>query len=334
MRAAIYTHTGPARDVLQVVERSVPAPGPGEVRVRLAFSGVNPSDVKTRAGTSSRGANDHAEVIPHSDGAGVVEALGPGADPALLGRRVWVFNGQWERAHGTAAEYIALTAAQVVPLPDNVSLEQGAGLGIPLMTAYHAVASCGNLLGRTVVVPGAAGSVGFYAAQLARQAGACVIALVSSEEKAAVAREAGAHEVVNYRSEDVAARVRALTGGRGADVLIDVDAATHAPRYGELLAFGARAVIYGSGAREVTVPFGPMIQGFVTMYFFIVYKLPPQLMRESVDGISRLLAQDALRHPRCVVYPLEEIAAAHERVEAGAGAKVLVRLQAAASPQS
>jgi NADPH2:quinone reductase len=333
MRAAIYTHTGPARDVLQVVERPVPAPGPGDVRVRLAFSGVNPSDVKTRAGVSSRGASSYPEVIPHSDGAGVVEAVGAGADPAWLGRRVWVFNGQWERAQGTAAEFITLPIAQVVPLPDNVSWEQGAGLGIPLMTAYHAVASCGSLLGRTVLVPGAAGNVGFYAAQLARQAGAYVIALVSSEEKVAMAHEAGAHEVVNYRGEDIIARVRALTGGRGADALIDVDAATHAPRYGELLAFGARAVIYGSSSREISVPFGPMIQGFVTMYFFIVYKLPPQVMRETVERISRLLAQDALRHPRCVVYPLDEIAAAHERVEAGAGAKVLLQLQDPANLQ-
>jgi NADPH:quinone reductase len=325
MRAAIYTTTGPAREVLQAVDRPTPTPAAGEVRVRLAFSGVNPSDVKTRSGASRRGWG-FAEIIPHSDGAGSVDAVGDGVDPAWTGRRVWVFNGQWERPGGTAAECIVLPLAQVLPLPDGVPFEVGASIGIPLMTAFHAVQACGPLRGRTVLVPGAAGSVGFYATQLARLAGARVIALVSSDAKAAVARAAGAHETVDYRTEPVAERVRALTGGRGADAVIEVDAAGNAAHYGQWLAFGAKAVVYGSNGADVTLPFGPMIMGFVSLYFFIVYRLPPQTLRETTDAIGELLARGALQHPRTAVYTLDRIAAAHERVEAGADAKVLIRL--------
>jgi NADPH2:quinone reductase len=322
MKAAVYTRKGSARDVLEVVQRPQPEPLNHEVRVKMAFSGVNPSDVKTR----SRPGMDYPEVIPHSDGAGIVEALGPQAPRDLLHRRVWIYNGQWERAHGTAADYIALPASQVVPLPDGVPFEVGASVGIPLMTAYHAVQACGSLIGKTVLVPGAAGSVGFYAAQLARLAGARVIAVVSTAEKGDIARTAGADSVVNYRTEDVVERVRALTGGRGVDCIIEVDAAGNAGKYGELLTFGGKAVIYGSNAADVSLPFRSMIMSFATLYFFIVYRLPAQMLRETTSAITRLLAREDLKHPETVIYPLEQIADAHERVEKGANAKVLVRL--------
>lgn len=325
MRAAIYKTTGPAAEVLKVEELPTPQPGAGEVRVKLAFSGANPSDVKSRSGASNRGWN-FPVTIPHSDGAGVVDAVGAGVDAGLAGRRVWVYNGQWERAFGTAAQYIALPAAQVVPLPDGVSFEAGASIGIPLMTAFHAVAACGSLIGRTVIVAGAAGSVGHYATQLSRIAGARVIALISSEAKAKIAREAGAHETVNYREEDVAARIKALTGGRGASCIIDLDAAGNGKHYAAWLEFGGKAVIYGSNAKDVSVPFGPMISNFVTMYFFIVYRLPAQQMRETIAGITQLLEAGLLKHPGPAIYALEDIAAAHQRIEAGANAKVLIRL--------
>jgi NADPH2:quinone reductase len=194
------------------------------------------------------------------------------------------------------------------------------------MTAFHGIEACGSLLARTVLVPGAAGSVGYYATQLARIAGARVIALVSSKEKAAIARRAGATEAIDYRREDTGRRVRELTSGRGADFIIDVDAASHSPHYGEILARGGKAIVYGSNARELTLPFGPMILGFVSLYFYIVYRLPPETMQRTVAGITQLLAADALTHPELAVYPLEEIVAAHERVERGANAKVLLRL--------
>ena len=322
MKAAVYTSKGPARDVLQVVDRPLPEPAGNEVRVKLAFSGVNPSDVKTRA----RAGMDYPEVIPHSDGAGIVDALGPQAPGELLQRRVWIYNGQWERAHGAAAQYITVPASQVVALPHNVSFEIGAGVGIPLMTAHHAVQACGSLIGKTVLVPGAAGSVGFYAAQLARLAGARVIAVVSSEDKADLARIAGAASVVNYRTEDVVKRVRAFTGGRGVDCVIEVDASAYAARYGELLTFGGKAVIYGSNAPELTLPFRPLIMGFATLYFFIVYRLPADILHRTTTAITGLLAREDLKHPQAAIYPLEQIVDAHERVERGADAKVLVRL--------
>lgn len=322
MKAAVYSSKGPASQVLEIVQRPKPDPIHDEVRVRLAFSGVNPSDVKTRG----RPGMDYPEVIPHSDGAGIVDALGPRAPRELLQRRVWIFNGQWDRAHGTAADFITLPVSQVVPLPDGVPYEVGASVGIPLMTAYHAVQACDSLLGKTVLIPGAAGSVGFYATQLARLAGAKVIAVVSSDEKAAIAGTAGAESVVNYRTENVAARVRELTGGHGADRIVEVDAAGNAGKYGDLLRFGGKAVIYGTNAADVTLPFRPMIMNFATLYFFIVYRLPAPLLRETTSGITHLLARGDLKHPQTAIFALDQIAAAHERVEQGANAKVLVRL--------
>lgn len=325
MRAAIYTSKGPAAEVLRVVDKPVPEPGAGEVRVRVAFSGVNPSDVKSRSGVAARGAG-YPEVTPHSDGAGTIDKLGAGVDAGLMGRRVWVFNGQWERPYGTAAEYIVLPVSQVVPLADDISFEVGASIAIPLMTAMHAVQSCGSLLGKTVLVPGAAGSVGFYITQLLNAAGARVIGIVSNEDKAKLAKSIGAADTINYKTESLVDRVQALTNGVGADAIIDVDAATHAPNYGSLLRFGGQAVVYGTNQPPVTMPFGPMILGFIRVYFFIVYKLPPHLMREVLDGVNAVLSRPGFRHPETAVYPLEKIAAAHEQVERGANAKVLIKL--------
>lgn len=325
MRAAIYTRKGPAAEVLQIVEKPAPQPAAGEVRVKLMYSGVNPSDVKSRSGVAAR-TGGFPEVTPHSDGAGLVDVLGPGAPSSLLGKRVWVFNGQWDRPYGTAADYITLPAAQVVPLPEGASFEVGASIGIPLMTAMHAVQSCGSLLGKTVLVPGAAGSVGFYVSQLAAMAGARVIAIVSNEDKAQLARELGASETVNYKTEPLVERVQALTAGAGADAIIDLDAAAHAPHYGSLLRFGGKAVIYGTNQPLVTIPFGPMILGFIHLYYFIVYKLPQPLLGEVLAGVEAALARPGLRHPPVAIHSLDEIAAAHEQVERGANAKVLVRL--------
>ena len=269
---------------------------------------------------------DYPLVVPHSDGAGTIDALGPMVISRRIGQHVWLFNAQWGRAMGTAAEFVTLPAHQAVALPDHVPFEVGASIGIPLMTAYHAVQACGPLLGRNVVVFGAAGSVGMYATQLANMSGARVIAVVSSESKGQEARAAGASEVIDYRKEDVAARVRELTGGDGAECAIDVDAATNSRHWGGMLAMGAKVVVYGSGQAQISVPFRPMILGFVTLYFFIVYKLPPEILRQTLDGITRLLERDVLQHPRVEVLELDQIAAAHLRVERGADAKILIKL--------
>lgn len=325
MRVAIYTTKGPAADVLRVIEKTGPEPAAGEVRVKLAFSGVNPSDVKSRAGASARGGG-YPEVIPHSDGAGTIDKIGQGVNSALLGQRVWVFNGQWDRPFGTAAEFITLPVEQTVALPDELSFEIGASIAIPLMTAMHAVQSCGSLMGKTVLIPGAAGSVGFYATQLARMAGARVIAIVSNEQKAKLAKDIGAHDVINYKTESVTDRVHALTNNRGADAIIDVDAATHAPLYGSLLTFDGKAVVYGSNQPQVSMPFGPMIMGFISIYYFIVYKLPPHAMQEVLAGVNAVLTTPGFKHPPTSIYSLADIVKAHQQVERGANAKVLIQL--------
>ncbi len=325
MRAAIYRAKGPASDVLRVETIQAAEPELGEVRIKVAYSGVNPSDVKSRAGTANP-AMDYSAVVPHSDGAGTIDALGPLVISRRIGQRVWLFNAQWGRALGTAAEFVTLPAQQAVALPAHVPFEVGASIGIPLMTAYHAVQACGPLLGRSVVVFGAAGSVGLYATQLANMSGARVIAVVSSEAKGQNARAAGASEVIDYRKEDVPGRVRLLTGGNGADCAIDVDAAANSRHWGEMLAFGAKVVVYGSGQAQIPVPFRPMILGFVTLYFFIVYKLPAETLRQTLEGITGLLERDLLQHPRVETYDLDQIAKAHQRVEQGADAKVLIKL--------
>ena len=323
MRAAVYTSKGPAAEVLKIVEKPDPQAAAGEVRVKIMFSGVNPSDVKSRSGVSAR-TGGYPEVTPHSDGAGVVDQLGAGVSAELTGKRVWIFNGQWERPYGTAAQYITLPASQVVPLPDDVSFEVGASIAIPLMTAMYAIQCCGSLIGKTVLVPGAAGSVGFYATQLAAMAGARVIGIVSSDEKAAIAKKAGAQDVINYRQQNLVEQVQALTHGQGADYIIEVDAASHAPHYGSLLCFDGKAIIYGTNTPQITVPFGPMIVGFVTMVFFIVYRLPPGALKTILAGVNAALSKPGFQHPQTAIYALDQIVAAHEQVERGANAKVLI----------
>ncbi|MFW5970027.1 MAG: NADPH:quinone reductase, partial [Halofilum sp. (in: g-proteobacteria)] len=233
MRAACYEKTGPAADVFRVEEVPLPEPGPGEVRVAVAFSGVNPSDVKTRSGARG-GEPPFPRIVPHSDGSGTVDAVGEGVDSGRVGERVWLWNAAWGRPHGTAAEYLVLPAEQAVPLPDGVALETGACLGIPALTAYHAVHCHGGVAGQRVLIAGGAGAVGHSAIQIARAAGAAeIIATVSSGEKASIATAAGADTTIDYRREDVAARIGALTGGTGVDRVIEV-ALARERRHGRL----------------------------------------------------------------------------------------------------
>src|SRR5262245_45006941 len=205
MRAAYYESNGAAREVLRVAEVETPQPARGEVRVRLAASGVNPSDVKSRAGLTRKIA--FARVIPHSDGAGIIDAVGEGVPSARVGERVWVWNGQWRRAFGTAAEQIVLPADQTVPLPTSISMEAAACLGIPAYTGYQAVEVAGLKDGSTVLIAAGAGAVGHYAIQFAKKWGATVLTTVSSPEKAELARQAGAEHAIDYKRENVGERV-------------------------------------------------------------------------------------------------------------------------------
>ena len=328
MRAAAYTRTGPASEVLDIVELDRPDPGPGEVRVRIAWSGVNPSDVKSRAGTRSK-VMPFPRVIPHSDGAGTIDAVGADVDAGRIGERVWVWNAAWGRAEGTAADYVVLPASQAVRLPENVDLEIGALLGIPALTAWHAVHMKGGVEGRRVLVAGGAGAVGHYAIQMAKAAGASqVIATISNEAKAALAREAGADVVIDYRSEDVRERVKQATDGQGVDRVIEVDFAANAMLDFDVLAKEGEVVVYGSGQSDVSVPFVPGILKNISVHFFIVYHLTREDRTRAEAGLTSLLAASRLRHNVHARLPLERIAQAHELVESGrAVGNVVVSLE-------
>lgn len=317
MRAACYDRVGPAEEVLRIDELPTPQPAPGEVRVRLQWSGVNPSDVKTRGGLRSR-VLPFPMIIPHSDGMGVVDALGEGADASLRGRRVWVWNAAWGRPFGTAAEYVCLPQGQVVPLPDAVPGEAGACLGIPALTALHAVLMDGGVAGRRVLVAGGAGAVGHYAVQFASRLGAAqVLTTVSSEAKAALARAAGADEVLHYRSEPVAERVRELTGGRGVDRVIELDLAANAALDMELLRPGGECIAYGSSPQPLNLPFPVMLAKNLQVKFFMVYHLEDADRARAVATLQRMLARGELIHNVAERLPLAQIVEAHRIVEQG-----------------
>jgi NADPH2:quinone reductase len=317
MRAAFYETSGAAREVLRVGELPTPTPGPGEVRVRIAWSGVNPSDVKSRAMASGRPLA-FPRIIPHSDGAGTIDAVGADVPASRVGERVWLFNGQWQRPFGTAAEYITLPAHQAVRLPNAVDLAVGACLGIPALTAYHAVMTDGGVANKRVLVAGGAGAVGHYALQLARLMGARqLLTTVSGPEKGEIARAAGADVVVNYRTEDAAARVHHATGGAGVDRVIEVDAAANIGLDVAIVAPEGDLVIYGSGQRDIPMPFGPLIMKNVGVRFFIVYNLRLDVQQRAITHLTSLLERGALTHNIAARLPLERIAEAHELVEQG-----------------
>jgi NADPH:quinone reductase len=324
MRAAYYEKNGPARDVLQLGDVETPLPGPGEVRVKLATSGVNPSDVKSRAGTTRKIA--FARVIPHSDGAGVIDSVGDGVPKARLGERVWTWNAQWKRAFGTCAEHVVLPAAMAVRLPDDVAFEDGACLGIPAMTACHAVAVAEAWAGSTLLIAGGAGGVGHYAVQFAKARGAVVIATVSSEEKAKLALDAGADHVIDYKREDVGARVMELTDQAGVDAVIELDLAANARLLPAVLRPRGTVVVYGTRA-EAQIPAQWLLVNAVALKFIFVYELSPEEREAAVGTITRMLAEKRLVNNVALTFPLDDIVAAHEAVEQGkAAGNVVVRL--------
>ncbi len=313
MRAAWYEKNGAANEVLHVGEVETPQPGPGEVRIKLKTSGVNPSDVKTRAGTARKIA--FPRVIPQSDGAGVIDAVGQGVAQSRVGERVWVWNGQWKRPFGTAAEYIVLPQEQAVKLPDAVSFEAGACLGIPALTAWHAIELAGAAKGTTLLIAGGAGAVAHYAIQFAKARGATVIATVSSPEKAALAHNAGADHTIDRKTEDVAQRVMALTKG-GADAVIELDLTANASLLPGTLRPRGTLVVYGTGP-QVQFPGSFCLVNNITVKFMLVYELTTDERSRAVAGITRMLEANTLIHNVAKTFSLGEMVAAHEAVEQG-----------------
>lgn len=318
MRAAYYEANGPAADVLRVDEIATPEPGSGEVRVKLAASGVNPSDVKSREGRTRKIA--FPGVIPHSDGAGVVDRVGSGVDQARVGERVWTWNAQWKRAFGTAAEYVVLPSALAVRLPDHVGFAEGACLGIPAMTAYHAVATAQANSASTVLIAGGAGGVGHYAIQFAKARGAVVITTVSSDAKAKLARAAGADHIIDYKREDVAATVMDLTDNAGVDAVIEMDLAANARLYPGLLHPRSRVVVYGTGAAQAQIPAQFLLVNAITLEWIFVYELTAEERAAAIGAITQGMAQKQLIHNVALTVPLAEVVRAHEAVEQGAAA--------------
>lgn len=324
MKAAFYERNGSARDVLQVSEIDTPRPGPGEVRVKLAVSGINPSDVKSRQGSTRKIA--YPRVIPHSDGAGVIDDVGEGVSRSRIGERVWVWNGQWKRAFGTAAEFIVLPEIQAVILPEKTAFQAGACLGIPAMTAAHAVV-LGNIdKATTVLVSGGAGAVSQYVIQFAKTRGATCITTISSPEKAKLAQEAGADHVINYKQTSVGDRVMEITGKRGVDVVIELDLTANAKLVPTVIRPKGTVVVYGTGP-EATIPAAFCLVNSIRLQFFLVYELDAAERKQAVSTIDSALKRGTLLNRIAQqTFKLNDIVAAHEAVEQGSLGNVLVTL--------
>lgn len=319
MRVACYEKNGSAKDVLKIVTVDDPKPGPGEVRVKLKTSGVNPSDVKTRAGLTRKMA--FPRVVPHSDGAGEIDLVGGGVPATRRGQRVWIWNGQWKRPMGTAAEYIVLPESQAVPLPAHVSFEAGACLGIPALTAWRAIELAEAAPGTTLLVSGGAGAVAHYAIQFAKAHGATVVTTVSSPAKAKMAREAGADHTIDYKTENVGERVAAIAGkaagaGGGVDAIVELDLTANAALIPAVLRPRGKVVIYGTGP-QAQLPASFCLVNTISLLFFLVYELSAEERRRAVEGVNRMLEANALKHSIGAAFPFDQIVAAHEAQESG-----------------
>jgi NADPH2:quinone reductase len=317
MRAITYSNLGEAKDVLNLQNLNDIAPQAGEVRVALTFSGVNPSDVKSRRGRPGLERPAFETVIPHSDGAGVIEAVGDGVDKARIGQRVWIWNGQWQRAHGTAASHITLPADMAVPLPDAVSFETGAILGIPGLTAAQAVFGGGDIAGQTVLIQGGAGTVGLLAVQLAKWGGAKVISTCSPRDMDRV-KAAGAESVLDYSADDLAAQIIAANDGEFIPTIVEVEFGINVDLDTQVIAPNGRLAAYGAAKNfEPNLPFIPLLFKAVTIDIILVYLLPKPERDAMIAKLHSALDAGALSCPVERIYPLEECIAAHEAVEAG-----------------
>lgn len=321
MKAVWFERNGPA-EVMQVGEMPEPQPGPGEVRVKVVTSGVNPSDWKRRLGATAPMA--FPRVIPHQDGAGVIDRVGEGVPASRLGERVWLFEAQFGRPFGSAAEYTAQPSGHAVRMPDSITFEQGACLGVPAMTAHRCLFADGPLDGKVVLVTGGAGAVGHYAVQEARLAGATVISTISSDHKAAIATAAGASHTINYRTEDVAARIMDITGGEGVDHIVEVDFAGNFPVTSQVLKANGVVAIYAWGtAQQPPVPL-QFRRSNTTVRNVLVYEMPEPAKDAAIADITAWLESGALTHQIGPHFPLEQTVQAHLAVEGNAIGNVIV----------
>ncbi len=336
MRAVVYSKPGDS-SVLEPVERDLPTPHWGQVRVKLAVAGVNPTDWKFRAGATSPSL-PYDEIVPGQDGAGVVDEVGNGVNGLAVGERVWVFLAQHESPHGTAAEYTVVPAERVVPLPGSTSYDVGASLGVPAMTAHRCLTvhedgpdrlSRGALEGRVVLVTGGAGAVGHAAIQLARWAGATVVTTVSGDEKGRLATAAGAHHVVDYTSSDPAARIREVAPD-GVDLVVDVAIIQNAELISRVIKTrGSVAVYANTGGTKLKLQVRDFMSLNARLQFVLLYTVGATALNAAAEDVTAAVADGALEvgeeHGLPLTrFPLEETAAAHDAVEQGTVGKVLI----------
>lgn len=316
MQAAFYETRGAARDVLRLGDLPCDAPGPGMVQVRIAVSGVNPSDVKTRQGTGAR-PNPWPRTIPHQDGAGVIEQVGAGVDPARLGERVWLYECQLDRPHGTAAQWVTVPEGLAVPLPATVPFEVGASLGVPALTAWFCNAQIQAQAGRCVFVHGGVGAVGFYAAQMARLRGADVLASVSNAEQSRIAQAAGIESVLRGDGMRSAARQWLAQRQRdGFDAFIDLNFAGNLATNLALTENGGDVATYASDTDpQPAVPVRELMRRNLRVSFLLVYTMPPALKQQAIAQLTQWLNEGALHHAAVHPYALADIISAHEAVE-------------------
>jgi len=320
MKAALFERHGPAADVLRVTDVETPGPGPGEVRVRMRLSGINPTDWKSRAGHTPRPMDGFQ--IPHLDGAGVIDAVGAGVDASRIGQPVWVWMAAAGRRWGTAAQWSVLPSRHAVPLPDGVSDELGACLGVPAMTAHRCLVADGSVSGKSVLVAGGAGAVGHFAIELAKFFGARVATTVSGPQKAELARKAGADLVVNYRETDAADKLRAFAPTM--DRIVELALGANLELDLAVCGSSTNIVDYAAEPTDPVLPVRKCMNANVTIRFVLLYTVPAEVMDQAVTDISAALAAGALTELPVTRFPLDEVAAAQDAVEAGAVGKVVL----------
>jgi NADPH2:quinone reductase len=317
MRAAWFERFGPAPEVLRVGELETPRPGHGGVLVRMQTSAINPSDTKKRAGAAPNLLDD-GPVIPNSDGAGIIEEVGMGVPRSRIGQRVWVYQAQFARQHGTAAQYLAIDDRRAVPLPDNTAFDAGACMGIPAITAHRCVFADGPVEDQLLLVTGGAGRVGHYAIQWAKQAGATVIATASSESAERHCIDAGADHVVNHQDPDMAKKVLEFTDGAKIDRVVEVEFGANLDQVLELIRVGGVIATYSSTVvPEPVLPFRQMMFMDLTVRLVIVYAMPEEAKQDAIEEITYALDDGLLQHRIAATYPLDEIAEANEKIENG-----------------
>ncbi|WP_226577072.1 NADPH:quinone reductase [Halobacillus litoralis] len=317
MKAAWFEQFGRAEDVLKTGEKERPVPGPGEVLIKMRTSGVNPSDTKKRDG-AFQDLLDGGPVIPNSDGAGVIEEAGLGVPHSRIGERVWVYQAQFQRKHGTAAEYLAIDSKRAIRLPEHIDFDIGACLGIPAMTAHRCVFADGPVEGQVLFITGGAGRVGNYAIQWAKLAGATVISTASNSEAYHYCIEAGADLVVDYKEESMVQEILDFTGGARVDRVIDVEFGANLPRVLELIRVGGVIATYSSMlVPEPKLPFRQMMFMDLTVRMVIVYAMPEHAKQAAIQDITSALNENRLIHRIAETFPLERIADANNLIEEG-----------------